>query len=153
MDQITPAQAQRVWQRVQGTRSPDDAQPLPRLLALESEAWHTYTYLSKNTALRDSKLLSQLRETSASQFNTLAGLHLLTTGDRPVQMPQPTLRGNAEGLLRLAFRNRQQFLALLDSAQLPAEFPFILPLLRESTEEHCLLLLELLGRVCRQTAK
>lgn len=150
MDKIDPAQAQRVWQRVQGTRSPDDVQALPRLLALESEAWHTYTYLAKNTPLRDSKLLARLREQSMSQYNTLAGLHLFTTGDRPAQTPQPALRGNAEGLLRLAFRNRQQFLALLDSAQLPAELAFVLPLLRDQTEAHCRLLLELLGWLCRQ---
>lgn len=151
MDQINPAQAQRVWQRVRnGETAPAELQALPRLLALESEAWHTYTYLAKNTPLRDSRLLAQLREQSQRQFNTLAGLHLLTTGDRPPQNPQPNLRGNAEGLLRLAFRNRQQALALLDSAQLPAEFAFVLPLLTAQMKEHCRLLLELLGWLCRQ---
>ena len=152
MDQIDPAQAQRVWQRVKsGDAASAEVRALPRLLALESEAWYTYTYLAKNTPLRDSRLLAQLRDQSQSQFHALAGLHLLTTGSRPPQNPQPNLRGNAEGLLRLCWRNRQQALALLEKAQVPPEFAFLLPLLRDRTREHCRMLLELLGCLSRQT--
>lgn len=81
MDQIDPAQAQRVWQRVKsGDAASAEVRALPRLLALESEAWYTYTYLAKNTPLRDSRLLAQLRDQSQSQFHALAGLHLLKIG-------------------------------------------------------------------------
>lgn len=149
MDQITPDQAQRVWNRVRG-EEPQNSQPLARLLELEAEADRIYIYLTKNTPLRDSRMLRQLREENQSFLNALAGIHLLTTGERPRKSQPNALRGNAEGMLRLLWRQRQQSLALLESAQVPAEFAPALSQLRARMTTHCCLILELLGWLCRQ---
>lgn len=149
--QISQAQAQRVWQRVKGSDSPSvPSAPLPRLMALESDAGAIYTYLAKNSSLRDSRMLHQLRQLSARQQNALAGLILLTTGACPPSPPQPSLRGNAEGLLRLAWQNRQQALTLCGGMQLSPEFAFLPQQFAAQTQEQCRLLLELLGQICRQ---
>ena len=149
MEQIDPAQAQRVWQRVQPSRQEEPA--LPKLLTLEAEARHIYHYLHRNTPLRDSRLLIRLRDDSCRFFGILSGLCLLEQGEVTVTAP-PSLRGNAEGLLRLCWRQRLQSLALLESGKIPAEFAPAAKLLAEHMKEHSLLLLELLGRFSRQSS-
>lgn len=147
MEQIDPARAQRVWQRVTGTEAKEPA--LSRLLALEAEARHIYHYLQRSAPLRDSRVLAQLREESGRFFHILSGLCLLAEGDVTVTAP-PSLRGNPEGLLRLCWRQRRKSLALLGSEEIPGEFADAANALSDQMQRHCLLLLELLGRVCRQ---
>lgn len=150
-EQLTQTQAQRVWQRVKGGDGPAvPSAPLPRLMALESDAGAVYTYLAKNSSLRDNRTLHQLREMGAHQQNALAGLSLLTTGACPPPPQQPNLRGNGEGLLRLAWQTRQQALILLNGMQLSPEFAFLPQKLAAQTQEQCRLILELLGQICRQ---
>lgn len=147
MEQINTAQAQRVWQRVRGSEAPGQASDLSGLLALVAEVRHTYQYLQKNTALRDSRLLARLREESQRMFSTLAGLALVWEQDLTLTAP-PAIRGNAEGLLLRCYHTQLRAIGLLDS--LPGERTDWAPLLRRRMEEHTMTILELLGQLPRK---
>lgn len=142
MDQITPAQAHQVWQRVRGGNEQDD--PLPRLLALEAQMQHIYHYLRRNTPLRDSRLLSRLLEDSRRFAAVLAGVCVQLELDHTIQAP-PSVRGNCTGLLRLCFQTRMESLSLLD--RLPKAVAAATGILRHQMENHTLTLLELLGQI------
>lgn len=144
MEPINPIQAQRVWQRV---RAPESEQEiLARLLTLEAEIRHTCQYLQKNTPLRDSQGLTWLSRESRSFFHILSGLSLVRNLDVTVTAP-PSVRGNAEGLLRQTVRTRLQTLALVQ--QLGQESEPAATLLRKRMEHHLTSILELLGQLPR----
>lgn len=147
MEQIDPAQAQRVWQRVSGNKGQDTA--LHRLVALEAETVHIYRHLQQTPALRDSRLLRRLREESGAFLQILSGMCILDEGDVMVTAPG-ALRGNPEGLLSLCWRQRRKSLSLLSSGEIPGEFADAAGTLAQQMREHSLMLLELLGRVGRQ---
>lgn len=142
MESIDLKQAQRVWSRVHPPEPEVDE--LNRLLALESELRHIYQYLQKNTSLRDSRLLARLREESRRFFHILAGLAAVSGRDVTVTAP-PSVRGNAEGLLRQSYLTRRKAMGLLE--RLPEGCRPCAGLLEQEMEEHCLTLLELLGQL------
>lgn len=142
MEQIDPVQAQRVWQRVRG-QEPEEPETLSRLLTLEAEIRHICQYLQRNTHLRDSRMLTRLREESGGFYSILSGLSRLLEADVTVTAPA-SIRGTAEGLLRQCWKNRQISLSLLPG--LPREVP---PQLKNRMEHNALLMLELLGQLPR----
>lgn len=145
MEPINPIQAQRVWQRVRGPESDQDT--LTRLLALEAESRHTYQYLQKNTHLRDSRLLARLSEESRRFFHILSGLAMIRDKDVTVTAP-PSVRGNAEGLLRQSCRTRLQSLSLLEA--LGPDCAPSARILKDRMENHLTTILELLGQLPRK---
>lgn len=145
MESINPIQAQRVWQRVRGPESEQDA--LARLLALEAESRHTYQYLQKNTHLRDSRLLARLSEESRAFFHILCGLAMVRDRDVTITAP-PSVRGNAEGLLRQSWKTRLQSLALLET--LGPDCAPCSRILKDRMEHHLAAIVELLGHLPRK---
>lgn len=142
MDQLTPAQAHQVWQRVRGGNEQES--PLPRLLALEAQMQHIYHYLRRNTPLRDSRLLARLLEDSRRFAAVLAGICVQLEQDHTIQAP-PSVRGNCTGLLRLCYQTRMESLSLL--SRLPDVVTAPTAHLRHQMEAHTLTLLELLGQI------
>lgn len=147
MDQIDPTQAARVWQRVRG-EAPAGDQTLPRLLALEAEAGATYAYLGK--FMVENRLLQALREQNRSFLRCLTGIWVITTEQAPAPLTPPSIRGNAEGLLRQSFKTRQQLLSLVEGIQTTAELKPVFAFLRTKYIDHCRLILELLGQTSRR---
>ena len=141
MESINPTQAQRVWQRVKGPESQEDL--FARLLALEAECRQIIGYLQKHTHLRDSRGLSRLREDCGQFFHMLRGLSLIGGLDVTVTAP-PSVRGNPEGLLRQYWVTRQKIIVLLEGLEEPCN-----RLLKQTMEEHSLLVLNLLGQLPR----
>lgn len=146
MDQINSVQAQRVWQRVRGGSELGETRTLPRLLAMEAEILHICRYLQKNTPLRDSRLLTRLREESQRLQHILAGLALVSDGDVTLAAP-PSVRGSAEGLLRSCYQTRLRSVALLE--ELSGE-GLCRSHLKRRMEEHAMTILELLGQLPRK---
>lgn len=142
MDQLSPQQARQVWQRVRASDS--QGNPLPRLLDLEAEISRAYHVLHNQPQLRQSSLLSRLREDSRRFSAILSGMCRLLEQDFTVHAP-PSVRGNALGLLRLCCQSRQESIALLE--KLPPELGASGKLLSEGMKRHCMILLELLGRL------
>lgn len=147
MEQIDPVQATRVWQRVRGEQSPAD-QTLQKLLALEAEAGAAYAYIAKH--MGENRLLQALREQNRSFINCLTGICLITTEQRPSIPGPPSIRGNAEGLLRQCWKQRQLVLSLVEGIQATAEFKPVFSLLRTRNIDHCRIILELLGQLARK---
>lgn len=142
MESINPTQAQRVWQRVRGPEQTEDV--FARLLALEAECRQILSVLHRNTPLRDSRGLSQLREECRQFFHILLGLSMVRELDVTVTAP-PSVRGNPEGLLRQLWQTRQKSLKLLEGMEDPCA-----GLLRARMEEQSLVVLELLGSLPRK---
>ncbi len=145
MEPINPTQAARVWQRVRGPEPEEDS--LVRLLGLEAECRQIIQYLQKHTPLRDSRGLNRLREESRQFFHILMGLAQIRDMDVTVTAP-PSIRGNAEGLLRQSYTTRQKAIVLLGA--LPPDCAPCAELLKQMMEEHCLSILELLGSLPRK---
>ena len=146
MESINPAAAQRVWQRVRGD-APDPNDALCQLLASESEIRAIYQYLLRDSFLRDSRLLSRLSDESKQFIHILSGISL-TNGESAVLPAPPSIRGNPQGLLLQSFKTRCRCLEMLN--RLPGTVSLCAPELKHRMEKHCLLLLELLGRLPRK---
>ena len=145
MEQINPAQAQRVWSRVRGPEPEGDT--LARLLALEAECRQICHYLHRNTPLRDSRGLGRMTEESRRFFHILNGMALAAEEDVTVVAP-PSVRGNGIGLLRQCLTTRRRAIALVETLS-PERFPESKPLSGEM-ERSCLTILELLGQLPRK---
>ena len=145
MEQINPAQAQRVWNRVRGPEP--EGETLARLLALEAECRQICQYLQRNTHLRDSRGLGRLMEESRRFFHILSGMALAAEEDVTVIAP-PSVRGNAVGLLRQCLITRRRSITFVDSLS-PERFPGTV-LLKREMEQNCLTILELLGQLPRK---
>ncbi len=142
MQSIDPAQAQRVWQRVQGSAAPADA--IPQLLTLEAQARAVYASLAPQLPGQAKCPLARLREESQQFFCIFSGMaRLCESAVAPA--PAPSIRGNPGGLLRLAWDGRMQSLALLTPETFPPAVHAVLPGLRSRMERHCLGLLALMG--------
>lgn len=144
MEPINPEQAQRVWQRVRGPGAESDT--LEMLLALESECRQLLLCLQKTAPLRDSRGLNRLREECRRFSHIFLGLAMVREADVTVTAA-PAVRGNAEGLLRQCYAVRRKAIGLLRA--LPEDSAFCAELLSQRMEEHCLLVLELLGSLPR----
>lgn len=145
MESINPAAAQRVWQRVRGD-APDPNDALCQLLSSEAEIRAIYQYLLRDSFLRDSRLLSRLREESSQFSHILTGISRMS-GETAALPAPPSIRGNPEGLLRQSFSARCRALEALN--RLSGTASLWVPELKDRMEKHCLILLELLGRLPR----
>ena len=143
MEQIDPIRAQQVWNRVRGGEPPADV--LPRLLALEQEAGQIYAQLAGFSVLSASRVLARLREECIQFIRIYQGMLALTDGGKAPPQPRNSLRGNPEGFLRRCWDLRQKSIALLDTGKFPPQLTVTAEQMKSRTEDHCLMILELLG--------
>ena len=146
METIDPAKAARVWQRVQGTAEPEKKEQGLQALILEKwTAAATYLLLSRRFDLRESAILKKMFQEEQTQTNCLKGIYTLITGNHPTVKAIPPQQESVENTLRRCYGREMRCLAEYEARSSDPEFGQVFSRLAQQEQEHCRLLLELLG--------
>lgn len=148
MDKFDEAKATRVWQRVQSSQpSQPEAEGLPALIAEELEDSATYLHLARHIGGKESPILRKLAETEQSHAACLKGIYTLMTGE-PIAPRIPPLRPEpAERTLRRCYGREMRCLAQYEARSGDPEYGPVFARLAAREREHCMTVLELLGRI------
>lgn len=148
MNNYDPKKAAAVWQRVQGqTPAPPDASVLMTLIAQEQEDATTYLYLSRQFSGTEGTALRQMAHQEQSHAACLRGLYSLLTGRKPELHTLPAPRGNRQVLLRRCYGREMQSLAQYQARANDPEHGHIFSRLAAQEQEHCHILLGILGKL------
>ena len=148
MEHYDTAKATRVWQRVQTSLQPQpDTQGLSALIAEELEDAATYAQLAKQFGGKDRQTLRRLAETEYSHAACLKGIYTLMTGE-PINPKIPPLRQEpADRTLRRCYGREMRCLAQYEGRSSDPEYGPVFARLAAKEQEHCMTVLELLGRM------
>lgn len=145
MEQIDPAMARRVWQRVRGDSPPAAAGA--SLQTLMEEAWEDaqlYRQLSRRHRGKRSALFLQLYRQTAEQLRLLKGICALTEQCDPVLKPVPGRREPEEIILRRSYGRALQRLRWYADHESDPRYGHVLTQLIRQTQNHTRLLLGLM---------
>ena len=147
METIDPIKAANVWKRVHSPGESDRARELLTLIAQEWTDAATYLQLSRQIPGKDSALLRKIYEQEQSHTACLKGIYTLLTGSRPTVRAVPAPREDVQTALRRCYGREMQCLARYEAKSSEPEFGQVFARLAEQEQEHCHLLLEILGRL------
>lgn len=151
MENYDAAKATRVWQRVQASQqNQPDAQGLPALISEELEDAATYAQLAKRLGGRDGQTLRSLAENEHSHAACLKGIYTLMTGEPINPKIPPTRQEPAERTLRRCYGREMRCLAQYEARSGDPEYGPVFSRLAAREREHCMTVLELLGRIKRE---
>ena len=148
MEKYDAAKATRVWQRVQASQSPQpEVDGLPALIAEELEDSATYAQLARQIGGKDGQILRKLAEAEHSHATCLKGIYNLMTGE-PIAPKIPPLRQEpADRTLRRCYGREMRCLAQYEARSADPEYGPVFARLAAREREHCMAVLELLGRM------
>ena len=145
MENFDTAKATRVWQRVQTSQPETDG--LPQLIAEELEDAATYLQLGKALGGKEGQRLRKLAETEHSHASCLKGIYTLMTG-QPIAPRIPPVRPEPpERTLRRCYGREMRCLAQYEARADHPEYGPVFARLASQEREHCMAVLELLGRM------
>ena len=145
MENFDAAKATRVWQRVQASQP--EAEGLPALIAGELEDAATYIQLARRLGGKDGQTLRRLAEAEQAHAACLKGIYTLITGE-PIAPKIPPLRQEpAERTLRRCYGREMRCLAQYEARSADPEYGPVFANLAAREREHCMTVLELLGRM------
>lgn len=146
MERIDPAKAAAVWQRVHNSQPPaQNEQSLIGLIQDELTDSMVYWNLTKQFSGPQHALLRQLHQQKQSHVACLKGIYTLITGSRPVIRASQPAAEPAEVTLRRCYGREMRRLAQYESRMADTEYGKIFSKLAQQEQEHCRLVLELLG--------
>ena len=143
MEHIDTALEQRVWQRV---HAEEQATGLQTLAAGEQTAAAVYLMLSKMLQGPEKAILRQLFERERSHSRWLNGIHLLQTGQRLTARAAPPENDRPEVALRKCYARTLQAIRTYEQRQNDPEFGHVFRELTRQEQEHCRMILDILGR-------
>ncbi len=148
MSTYDPKKAAQVWQRVQAQNqaAPDQA-TLLTLIAQEQEDAATYLHLSRQFEGKEAAALRQIAHQEQSHAACLRGIYALQTGKKPALRTPPAPRENRQTLLRHCYGREMQSLAQYKNRANDPEHGHIFARLAAQEQEHCHILLKLLGNM------
>lgn len=148
MDNFDTAKATRVWQRVQSPLPEVDG--LPALIAGELEDSATYLQLARRIGGKEGQTLRRLAEAEGSHAACLKGIYTLMTGE-PINPKIPPLRSEpAERTLRRCYGREMRCLAQYEARSTDPEYGPVFARLATKEREHCMAVLELIGRMKKE---
>lgn len=142
--------AARVWQRVQGVPpSTDDPAILSAMIYGEWIDAATYLHLSRRYQGREAAVLRKLFEEEQAHAACLKGIYTLLTGQRAVTQTIPPPKEPTEAILRRCYGREMHCLAQYEQWSAHREYGPVFSRLAHQEQEHCRILLELLGKLKR----
>lgn len=148
METYDAEKAVRVWQRVHSSeRPPEQATELPGLIAGEWSDAATYLHLSRRYQGRESAILRRMFEEEQSHAACLKGIYTLLTGEHTVTRTPPPAQEPLEVTLRRCYGREMQCLAQYEQRRSHREYGPVFARLAEQEQEHCRVILELLGKL------
>jgi rubrerythrin len=147
MENIDPAKAARVWQRVQGGQN-RDPEELVTLAAYEQSDAAMYLQLSRRFQGKEAATLRQLYEQELSHAACLKGMYQMLTGNHlPVSAAQPAVGENTQAALRRCYGREMQSLAAYEARVNDPEYGQVFQRLAQQEREHCRILLTVIGNL------
>ena len=146
MENIDPAMAQRVWQRVRGEAPPPCSGTA--LQTLMEEAWedaHQYRYLSRRHRGKRSALYAQMYRQTMEHIRLLKGICALCDQCKPVLTPVQPRKEPESILLRRSYGRALQRLNWYTSNESDPRYGHLLPPIIRQTRQHTQQLLQLLS--------
>lgn len=150
MDQINQVQAQRVWQRVRGTDQVIPEVTLSDLIAAEWEDATTYLQLSRKLSGRESTILYRMYQQEQAHCSCLKGIYTIATGKKPTLPKMTPIHGPIEQILRNSYGREMRALSAYDARSQDPEYGHVFIKLRDQEQEHCRLILELIGSLSKK---
>ena len=151
METYDADKATRVWQRVQGAQQPQpEMEGLPALLAEEQQDAAVYLHLAKRMGPRESQILRRLSEEEQSHGACLKGIYTLITGQQIAPQIPPMHQEPAERILRRCYGREMRCLAQYEARSADPEYGPVFAKLAAQEREHCMAVLELIGRLKKE---
>lgn len=152
MESYDAKKAARVWQRVQATQQPQqppqpDMAGLPGLIAEEMQDAALYLQLSKRMGQKEAQILRRLAEEERSHAACLKGIYTLITGEQIAPRVAPSPNDSSERILRRCYGREMRCLAQYEARTADPEYGPVFARLAAQEREHCMAVLELLGRL------
>lgn len=148
MSNYDPKKAAAVWQRVQGqTQAAPDQAALLTLISQEQEDAATYLHLSRQFEGKEAAALRQIAYQEQSHAACLRGIYSLLTGQKPPLHTTPAPRGNRQTLIRRCYGREMQSLTQYRTRTDDPEYGHIFSRLAAQEQEHCHILLNILGNL------
>ena len=141
MEQIDANQAARVWQRVRGAAPPAGEPNLEQLIGQEWEGAALCFQLARRSSGRESMALQQIGRQKQANCACMRGIHTLLTGKKLAFSPiKPT-----DSSLRSCYEREVQCMKSYTQRQDDPDYGYVFRAMARRAEEHCRLLLELIG--------
>ena len=144
METLDPQKAARVWQRVH----PENNTQEQGLLSLIAQEWAdatTYLQLSRKLTGKPAMLLRTLFEQEQAHAACLKGIYTLIMGEAPKVAALPIPQDNPETTLRRCYGREMQCLAQYEQRSNHPEYGKVFARLAQQEQEHCRIVLEILG--------
>ena len=152
MKDFNEEMARRVWQRVQGEAEPvQSLGNLQALLAGEVDAAAVYARLGKAFPEK-AAVFRKLSEDCRKMADCLVGIRFLESGQRSKAKPLPAKTERIDTLLRRCYFRCLQSAEQYGQRKYSREYGSVFAALMEKKQEHCLILLEILGSLAEQTS-
>ena len=148
MEKIDPEKARQVWQRVQSTTPPRE-HGLPELILLEWTNATAYLQLARQLPGKVAAALRFIHQQEMGNAACLKGIYTLLTGQRPAIKAIPPTPGDPEKVLRNCYGQEMRCLAQYEARRPDPEYGQVFARLAAQKQEHCRLVLELLGRLTK----
>ena len=148
MEQYDTAKAARVWQRVQNSQTPPaENTGLSALIYDELQDAAVYRQLANRMGQREGSILRRLYDEEQAHAACLKGIHILITGSKVTpQIPQIP-QESVEMTLRRCYGREMRCLAQYEARSDDPEYGPVFSRLAAQEREHCLAVLEILGRL------
>lgn len=147
MENIDPAAAARVWQRVQ--QRPQELPGLQpsHLQGMIRQTWQDGAIFSQLAAKRgkSSQKLKQLARKSWEQLAALKGVYTMLTGESPQVLAPKLPKEPAEILLRRSYGQKLRKAADYEALSEEREYGAFFAQLARQEREQCRILLEIMG--------
>lgn len=148
MEKYDAAKATRVWQRVQGNQPGNEPLTgLPALIAEELQDAAVYQQLARRMGPKDAPLLRRLHEEDHAHAACLKGIYNLVTGETTNPRTPPVPQEPPERSLRRCYGREMRCLAQYEARSSDPEYGPVFARLATQEQEHCRIVLELLGRI------
>ena len=149
--------AERVWQRVRHVQEVQDVPEAVRdtqwLLDLIGQKWigaTTYLALSRRMQGKNSTLLHRMFEEEQTHAACLRGIYKLMTGTSPNVHSVPPAQEPAQTVLRRCYGREMRCLAQYEARSSDPEYGPVFTRLAAKEREHCMAVLELIGRMRKE---
>lgn len=148
METLDEVKVRQVWSRVRGeTPAGPDYRRLPALIASEEEAADTYLQLSRKLPGKERLMLQRMSQEEQAHAACLKGIYHLMTGERTSAAHAPIQNTTMELTLRRCYGKEMRCLAEYESRAQDKEYGAVFYRLAQQEQEHCRMLLEILGNL------
>lgn len=145
METIDPSQAARVWQRVRGEAPAPEGADLERLIVQEWEDAAIYLQLSRRCGGKESAALYQLFRQEQAHCACLKGIYTMLTGNPPKLKAVRPMQEPLEVSLRKCYAREMRSLSAYEERTDDPNYGHVFSRMREQEQEHCRVILTLLG--------